>query len=440
MRKGKVFYSIYFVCIGLCLAGMAGVVFWLYGWLEDYEASQPTAKCNEVFTELFEQPDWTAIYSMAGMSDTLFEDGDAYASYMAEKVGDSALTLSETSAGLSGNKKYFVRLGEEKLLSYTLISSEGEKGITRWELGEIDLLVNRTVGVRVLKNAEDTVYINGVALDETYTVQRTETLAENYLPEGAHGPRRELQCVEGLLMPPTVQIRNAQGEEQPVYYDEEQAIYVEEISTEEMPESDRLAVLAVARGYCEYMIGASGRLSDFFDSDAEIYQTIRKNETWMQSYASYSFENEQVDGYRCYSDTLFSANVTLSLNVTRKNGTVKEYGLDVSYLFERQGDGSCRAVNMTNVDMTLPVEQVRLVYLCDEEVLWDGYVDKTAEQLFTPTVQAPDGKQFSGWMKETVDMTGGVERVLVFVPDETGNVTLPAGYELTPMTLYPLFE
>lgn len=440
MRKGKVFYSIYFVCIGLCLAGMAGVVFWLYGWLEDYEASQPTAKCNEVFTELFEQPDWTAIYSMAGMSDTLFEDGDAYASYMAEKVGDSALTLSETSAGLSGNKKYFVRLGEEKLLSYTLISSEGEKGITRWELGEIDLLVNRTVGVRVLKNAEDTVYINGVALDETYTVQRTETLAENYLPEGAHGPRRELQCVEGLLMPPTVQIRNAQGEEQPVYYDEEQAIYVEETSTEEMPESDRLAVLAVARGYCEYMIGASGRLSDFFDSDAEIYQTIRKNETWMQSYASYSFENEQVDGYRCYSDTLFSANVTLSLNVTRKNGTVKEYGLDVSYLFERQGDGSCRAVNMTNVDMTLPVEQVRLVYLCDEEVLWDGYVDKTAEQLFTPTVQAPDGKQFSGWMKETVDMTGGVERVLVFVPDETGNVTLPAGYELTPMTLYPLFE
>lgn len=440
MRKGKIFYSIYFVCIGLCLAGMTGVVFWLYGWLEDYEASQPTAKCSQVFAELFEHPDWAAIYSMAGMSDTLFEDGTSYASYMTEKVGSSALTLSETSAGLSGNKKYFVRLGDEKLLSFTLISSEGENGITQWELGGLEPVVNRTVGVRVIKNAEDTVYINGVPLDETYTVQRTETLAENYLPEGVHGPRREMQCVEGLLMPPTVQILNAKGEEQTVYYDEEQEAYVEEISAEEMPESDRQAVLAVARGYCEYMIGASGRLSDFFDPDTEIYQTIRRNESWMQSYLSYSFEGEQADGYQRYSDTLFSANVRLSLNVTRKNGSVKEYGLNVSYLFERQADGSCRAVNMTNVDMTLPVEQVRLVYYCDGELLWDGFVEKAAGQISAPVVQAPEGKQFSGWMKETVDMTGRVERVLVFVPDEAGNVTLPAGYELTPMTLYPLFE
>lgn len=440
MRKGKIFYSIYFTGIGLFLVGTVCVAFWLYGWLERYEASQPTATCQKVFEELFAHPDWGTVYDLSKTEDTLFENRDTYAAYMTEKVGDTALTLTETSAGLSGDKKYFLRMGEEKLLSFTLTSGEGENGITLWELGEITLLSDRTASVYVLKNREDTVYVNDVALEEAYTVRRIETLAEAYLPEGIHGSRRELQCVEGLLTEPKVQIYNARGEEQAVYYDEEQGIYVEDVPLEEMPESDKAAALAIARGYCEYMIGAAGGLSGLFDPDTEIYRTIRKNESWMQSYVSYSFEGELVDGYRRYSDTLFSANVQLSLQVTRKNGTVKEYGLDASFLFERQEKGGCLAINMTNVDITQPVEQVRLVYYGEDAVLADEFVDASARHLSTPVVKAPEGQQFSGWMKETQEESGKISRVLLFVPDETGSVTLPEGYELEPMTLYPLFE
>ncbi len=440
MRKGKIFYSIYFVCIGLFLAGTVCAACWLYGWLERYEASQPTAKCQEVFDELFASPDWAAVYDLSRTEDTLFENRDTYAAYMAEKVGDTALTLTETSAGLSGDKKYILRMGEEKLLSFTLTGREGEAGITLWELGEIVLLTDRTASVYVLKNAEDTVYINGVALEEAYTVRRMETVAEEYLPEGIHGRRQELQCVEGLLAEPLVQIYNAQGEEQAVHYDAAQGIYLEEVLKEEMPESDRQAALAIAEGYCEYMIGAAGGLSKLFDPDTEIYRTIRKNESWMQNYVSYSFEDEKADGYCRYSDTLFGANVQLSLHVTRNNGTVKEYGLDVSFLFERQPDGGCLAVNMTNRDMTQPVEQVRLVYCREGEVLADEFVDTSARHLTTPLVEAPAGKQFLGWMKETREESGKTSRVLMFVPDETGSVHLPEDYELTPMTLYPLFE
>lgn len=43
-------------------------------------------------------------------------------------------------------------------------------------------------------------------------------------------------------------------------------------------------------------------------------------------------------------------------------------------------------------------------------------------------------------MRETVDDLGRTSGELVFVPDEDGNVTLPEGYRLEPMTLYPLFE
>ena len=440
MRKGKVFYTIYFVCIGLFLVGMTCVVVKLYRWLVNYEASQPTAKCAEVFAELFESPDWAKIYELSGTEDTVFEGKDSYVAYMTAKVGDEPLTLSETSAGLSGNKKYVVKLGEEKLLSFTLVSSEGEKGITRWSLGEIALELNRGTGVRIQKNAEDTVYLNGVRLGEEYTVQRTETLAETYLPEGIHSARTEIQCVEGLLMPPSVMILNAEEEEQLVYYDEENGIYVEEQSAADMPEEDRQTVLSIAQGYCEYMIGAARGLSNFFDPDTEIYQTIRKNESWMQDYRGYSFEGNNVTDYCRYSDSLFTVRVTLSLNVERKNGSVKEYALDASFFIEKQADGKYRAVNMTNVDVMQPVTQVRLVYRYDGQVLQDQFEASDTRKLSAPVVQAPEGKKFSGWMRETVDDLGRTSGELVFVPDEDGNVTLPEGYRLEPMTLYPLFE
>ena len=144
MRKGKVFYKVYFTCIVLFFIGMACILVWLYGWLRDYEASQPTAKCNQVVAELFTNPDWGEIYDLSGMEDSVFEGKDAYVSYMKDKVKDAELICSETSAGLSGDKKYYMKLGEEKLLSFTLVSSENpERGITEWNLGGISLVVNK---------------------------------------------------------------------------------------------------------------------------------------------------------------------------------------------------------------------------------------------------------------------------------------------------------
>ena len=92
MRKGKIFYSIYFTFIILFFTGMAWVLVWLHGWLKDYEASQPTAKCNEIVAELFTNPDWGKIYDLAGMEDTIFEGRDAYISYMSDKVGSQTRT------------------------------------------------------------------------------------------------------------------------------------------------------------------------------------------------------------------------------------------------------------------------------------------------------------------------------------------------------------
>ena len=96
--------------------------------------------------------------------------------------------------------------------------------------------------------------------------------------------------------------------------------------------------------------------------------------------------------------------------------------------------------DMTNEDVTKPVGEVRLTFMNGEELLTTGFVANDATSLTTPIISAPEGKKFAGWVRESVDENGTKTLTIMFVPDESGNVTLPAGSTLEPMTLYALFE
>lgn len=441
MRKGKMFYSVYFSMIILFFVGMACVLCWLYGWLKTYEASQPAAKCEEVFSELFTNPDWKRIYELSGTQDSIFENSELYAAYMQKKVGGIPLSLSETSAGLSGNKKYFVKLGEEKLLSFILENTTGQnEKITKWSLGEITLLYAKNQFVKIQKQQGHRTYVNGIALDDSYTISRTTTLAEKYLPEGVHGTCSEIQCVEGLMTIPDIQVIDAEGQPCEVIYDDASGIYVEQVAQLDIPEDKKQIALWAAEGYCQYMIGATKNLAAYFDTNTDIYKVIRRNETWLQDYKGYTFANESVEAYCPYSDDFFSVKVSLVLNVTRMNGTVKEYALDNSFFFRRQGNGTYLVTEMTNVDVSEPVTEVCLTYKNGNEILKSEFVKADSNKVTVPLVEAPQGQMFSGWMKEEIDKEGRKTQKLMFVPNENGEVSLPSGYVLEPMTLFPLFE
>ena len=80
-RVGTViFYTLYF----LMILGFCGGLYYAYGllhdWLVDFQAAQPTTKCEEVFQDLFADPDWAALYAQAGIQDTTYEGSDAFGS------------------------------------------------------------------------------------------------------------------------------------------------------------------------------------------------------------------------------------------------------------------------------------------------------------------------------------------------------------------------
>lgn len=439
---GIIFYSVYALAILAFVIGVSYGLGLLEDWLIKYEASQPHRKSREVFEQLFSDPDWQALYTMAGEKDTLYEGKEAYAAYM-DRYSGAEITYMETSAGLSGNKKYIVKAGEEKVATFTLTGgSESQTDIPVWELGEIDIFYDRTESVSVEKYPGYTVYVNGVALDDSFTVQAVQTVAEEYLPEGLHGYRLETQYVAGFLVEPEVTVTDENGNPVTAVYDEEADIYRMVPAVMEISEEEKTLVLSGAETYCKWMIRAvySSALRTCFDTNSEIYNVVRTNDTWMQDYLSYEFRNQTVLDYYRYSDTLFTARVQLSLFVTRLNGTVKEYTLDTNFFFTRNDAGNYLITDMTNVDIQQRKKQVRLTFMDGDNEIGSFFVDAQVKQLTLPTVTAPKGKVLSGWVKQEDDGNGKVILTVVFTPDENGTVYLSDDSVLQPMILYTLFE
>ena len=439
-----VFRIFYFLLVAAIVAGIAVAMNALENWLVRYEASQPIYKCEEVFEELFADPDWEAIYDLSGTEDTAFEGKSAYAKYMSGLVGDTKLTYLETSAGLSGGKKYIVRLGEEKIATFTLRSKEvAQNEIPEWELGNVEIFFTRRHSVIVEKLPEHTVYINGVALDGSYTIRSLETTAEGYLPEGIHGYRLEQQQLNGLLTEPEVLVMDANGNSVSVTKDPETGIYRLPVMVMEATDSEKQVALSAIQAYAKYMIRADSldAVKACFDTNSEIYDVIRKYEAWtMQSYASYSFtEPEYSDFYR-YSDDLFSIRIKLQLNVKRTNGSVKPYDLNSTLFLQKQADGRYLAIDMTNTETQKIVEHVRLTFMDGENLLSDAMIESDALTIQLPDVTAPEGMVLEGWVMQEDDGNGKITLTVVFHPTETGIINLPVGGKLEPMTLYAHFK
>ena len=440
-KTGTIIFRICYVL--LIVTFIAGIIIArnaLNNWLIRFEASQPGYKCESVFEELFADPDWEAIYELSGTEDTEYEGKAAYAKYMTALVGDQKLTYLETSAGLSGGKKYIVRLGEEKIATFTLRSDEvAQTEIPQWELGSVEIFFTRRQSVSVEKLPEHTVYINGVALDESYTIRTLETTAEGYLPEGIHGYRLEQQMITGLLAEPEVTVKDADGNDVPVTRDPETGIYRVPVSLMEATDAEKQVALKAIQAYAKYMIRADSldAVKACFDTNSEIYDVIRKYEAWtMQSYASYSFtEPEYSDFYR-YSDDLFSIRIKLQLNVKRTNGSIKPYDLNSTLFLQKKADGRYLAIDMTNAETQKIVEHVRLTFMDGENLLSDAMIESDALTIQLPDVTAPEGKILEGWVMQEDDGNGKITLTVVFHPTENGTVTLPVGTKLEPMVLY----
>lgn len=440
---GVIFYTLYFMFILVFFVATFFGLQWLQGWLADYQAAQPTTKSQEVFDQLFSHPDWGALYDAAGIEDTPYEGKEQFVAYMENKVGDSQLTFKETSAGLSGDKKYFVLLGDEKIASFTLSGQTAAiTDIPDWELGSVELFFDRSETFYIQNVDGHTVEVNGVPLDDSHVIQIATTAAAERLPIGVTGTSTCTQEISDLMAVPTVTIFDKSGKSMEVSYDAETHTFTEQTEANTISDSEREAALNAAKTNCLFMIEKASKadIAKYFDTSSDVYSVIvNLGNLWVQDNNGYRFTKEEVSDYARYSDDLFSAHVVLNLNVTRKDGTTKDFGYDSTLFFRKQDTGKWLVYDATNADVNAPVGKVRLTFMNGDTVLSSEFVKTDATELDTPLVSAPEGKVFIGWYR--IDKyDNGTTYTMAFDPDENGHVTIPNGTTLEPMTLYALFE
>lgn len=453
--SGVIFYTLYFMFILVFALGTYIGLHWVHGWLADYEAAQPVYKAEQVFQQLFTDPDWGALYVSAGAKDSAYEGKDEYVAYMEEKVGDTQLTYMETAGGLSG-KKYVVRLGDEKVATFTLVDNnkvssnlnlqnlENITDIPDWQLDRVEVFFERTGSYRIEKMDGHTAYVNDVALDESFTIMEATTIAEEYLPEGLTGVSMCTQEVTGLMEKPAVTVMDENGAQVEVTYDEATRTFTARTEVNTMSDDQKEVALEAAKINCLWMIEEvkdRGKVAKYYDTASKPYDDIvHLGELWMQGHAGYSFKNEEVTKFAAYGSDMFSVYVSLDLDVTRKDGTVKTHDFFKTLFFKKVG-GSWKVVEWTNVDVSQPVGKVRLTFMNGSTLLTTDLVSNNLKELVTPLIPAPEGKVFSGWVRETIHEDGSTTLTVMFEPDPiTGKVSLPEGTVLEPMVLYALFE
>lgn len=442
-----IFYLILAVYIYVFIAACKYGYGLLMDWLAKLEASQPDVRCEEIFNELFAEPDWAELYTLAGEEDTIYEGADAYASYMENLVGNSELTYVETSAGLSGDKKYIVKLDSAKIAEFTLTNQapEGEE-VPDWQLGEVAVFYTRQEDAYIFTVPGHTVYINGVALDDSFTVKTTFTVVEDYLQEyyssQLHGYRDMTLYIDGLLVQPQVTILDENGNSMEVTYDAETNTYRETVVTEKISEELHTVMVNACQAYGKYMIAATNKtnMQNFFDPQGSVYKGLPAQwELWVQNYLSYEFTEAMVTDYYRYNEELFSARISMTLRVTRTNGTIKEYDLDTTFFVEKNAAGKWLVDRMTNVDIQETTSLVKLVYMSGSNAICTEWVDANATQVTLPELQVPSGKTFLGWFTKSVNGKD-ITYSLVFGVSEDGIIYLPEGNVLQPMVLYAQFQ
>ena len=431
------------ICAALVLVAaiVVGVVY--MQWNQQYQASLPEQKSAEAFSLLFKDPDWALLYTMAGIEDTPFENRDTFVRYMNATAGGQRLSYLQLPQQDPLICKYAVFHSGGTIGSFTMVGTED--AIPQWSLGEVELYFQRTHSITILKAPDCIAYVNGAALDESYILRSTSTAAENFLPDGVHGYRMDQLLVDNLLMEPSVTVTDVSGTPIPMVYDSDTHTYspLEEKGPEIADDHIQFA-LDAAKASAAFAVRANSftDLRQFFDPNSNAYEVVCNTAPLLEGCAEYKFDPSatQVTNYRSYGSSLFSATVTLKLDVTMENGDAHSFDLSWHYLYKQNYTGNFLIIEIGEQSFHTLRQQVRLTFISQEQVVGSTMLDASASSIELPQITAPEGTTLSGWAQKLTDSEGNENMAILFAADESNVVDLPEGTVLEPMTLYAMYE
>lgn len=409
-----------------------------------FEQAQPNYRCQQIFDELFQNPDWGKLYDLAGIQDSPYEGKEAFVAYMSQTVDGGGLSYHQIRFDPAEPLVYEIRSGEETIGSFSMENHGTSPEVPKWELGQLKLQFTADQSFQIKTPQGCSVLVNGIALDESHMIRQdyVQSLGEKKIQL----PGTQVLEVRGLLQTPQITVTDSAGAELQVSFDEAAGLF--SVPTEDsaaISDEEREIALEAVKNYCKFMINKGGgraNLKKYFKADTDTYNAIVGSDlSWIQKEKDHGYANETVTDYIRYNDNSFSARVSLTWQLTRPDGSVKESQVEKSLVFERDSKNGWLCTRMTGLDLTESISQVRITFMNGDEVLTSCLLDAGSKTISCPKVTAPEGKVFSGWMTQKQAQDGSSYYQRVLIPEADGNAAVPDGIlPLEPMILYPVFE
>lgn len=359
-KKMPVFWKVYIAIAVVCCLAIGGWLVWLYGWLGDYEASQPKYVAEETYERYFKSFDAREYVKLCGVDENSFESEDAIVAYLETVTEGKEITYKKVASGIDSTIKYIIIAGagdeEVKFASFTL-SETGDGKFKSYVAGGYEVYTDSKNVVKIEAPKGYQVLINDKVLPEKYIVENDiETDSCNHMPEGVSGIYYTKYSVKTLSADPKVDILTADGG---VAVVEKKDNTYKAIPVYDQALSDEYSewVLEAAELYARYTqydenvnVVTFKKVAPYFDPDSAIYESIKTMDNmFVQYYDSFEFTDKSAGEFISYDENTFSCRVQLTQLMYSKNDEYDDF-IDQTLYLRRVGEKFLIYDMQVNVD------------------------------------------------------------------------------------------
>lgn len=312
----------------LMLCATAGVLYWLWGYLQTYEASTPTA-AMQYYMGLLSTENYDEIYETSGFKSSEFAGKTEYISYL-KNVYAGDLTKASLRKKTSHNKEeqvYEVQIDGRHAATVELVPAKPDSKY-KWQART---RIHYLADVSITAPPHVQVLINGKTLGAEYIKEQDLVVAQFYGVQGeVETPKLVRYVVSGLLSPPEVTAQKQEGT--PCTVAGEQVFFTVSSPVDADKQPERKALLEkVAKTYAAFITrdATAKDLHQYLYKDTDFYNAIKNfYNGWYIEHDSFDYRNVQVSELEEFSGNDFTGTILFDYVICKGR---KEYVYPSSY-------------------------------------------------------------------------------------------------------------
>ena len=299
---------------------------------QSYETYKPKNQIQRIFDEYFAEPDIEELIALSGCTPEYnapetYEDAvEKYAAKLRGKTMSygylAGMDQKVLNVKADGAVVACFSVKEVETKEYNVLTFKFSQPV--YELDKIELFIEKPVQTaNVLLPERYKAYANGMLLNDDYTTSSgIKDDNRESVPDGAYLFTYKVCTVTGLYDKPEITVKDEDGKDVLLSYDEEKNLYSYKYGySEELKERYSDFVIEAMTHYAVYMQADKpfSYAKPYFDPDSQLYVDIYKNpDSFVWEHDGYRVENQKADEFFDYGGVI-SCRVTFD-HILNKNG------------------------------------------------------------------------------------------------------------------------